>query len=118
MYPPYFTNNFISSGMALMALSKLRASPGLYRYPLSAEILAQHEEVEETLDGGVHTFSELEAEFVDLRTQLQSAEEHVHPHCYACLLACECLLYKNYDVLWFSLQLSLISMIGSAFVSN
>lgn len=64
-------------GMALMSLTKLKSDPCLYRYPLVPEILCQHEEIEETLEGGLHMFSELEAEFMDLRTQLQSTEEHV-----------------------------------------
>jgi hypothetical protein len=65
--------------MALMALTKLSHNPDLYRYPLVPEILSQHEEIEETLEVGLHVFSELESEFTDLRNQLQSTEEHVRP---------------------------------------
>jgi hypothetical protein len=58
--------------------------------------LTLHEEVEETLESGLQVFSELEAEFIDLRTQLQSTEEHVRrrtdANCVSVLDIIECLL--------------------------
>jgi hypothetical protein len=68
------------------------------RYPLVPEILSQHEEIEETLEVGLHIFSELETALLDTTNRIRSAERnvrgwlHLRSYCASVvILRCLCL---------------------------
>eukprot|EP01041_Mallomonas_annulata_P009201 gene9201-19079_t len=63
--------------MALMSLSVLRSDPSLYSYPLHQDILCTHEEMEELLEFYLHEYGSLTSSLLQLRSQLQSAEQMV-----------------------------------------
>ncbi len=48
-----------------------------YRYPLAAEILSKHDEIEELLESYLLDFNALAANIEYARSQIQSAEELV-----------------------------------------
>jgi Mg2+ and Co2+ transporter CorA len=71
------------------------------RYPLVPEILSQHEEIEETLEVGLHIFSELETALLDTTNRIRSAERnvrgqmHLLSYCASVvILRCLCLQYS------------------------
>ena len=64
-------------GMALMNLNLLSSNPNLYQYPLSAEILGTHEEVEELLENYLNDFNSTESKLEYLKAQMQSAGKFV-----------------------------------------
>ena len=63
--------------MALMALSKFESDPMRYRSPLSAEVVRQHEEVEEMLSPYLLDFYLLESTYEVLREMVSSSEDSV-----------------------------------------
>jgi hypothetical protein len=63
--------------LALLNLSTLKANPGLYKYPLSNEILAMHEEMEESLEPYMIDFTNLLSALSYMKVQIHNAEEHV-----------------------------------------
>eukprot|EP01042_Synura_sphagnicola_P004810 gene4810-6123_t len=63
--------------MALMNLTVLRDNPTLYRSPLSPEVLAAHEEVEEMLQSYVMDFNSLYGKLDSLRSQIQTSQDLV-----------------------------------------
>lgn len=63
--------------MALMNLTSLAHKPSLYAYPLSHEIMVQHEEVEEALESYLADFSTLESDLDQMKRSLDNTEVQV-----------------------------------------